>query len=390
MNKIAQDTNQTYAFSGSENNLDTTLGLAEPDFVRPSNESVINHSLVCDQIADISKVPEFENLAKQAFLPFETKPKNSLLIEKILPKLHNLYGLSSVFSFIAAPLGFIPGAKKASDILQRVGYCLDTGAHQLRGLFTKGERVNLGMMVPTATAFLGTVAFNNKSFWGQFTRNIGNLCHLGILKDMLDFAQEFPDTLPDGTKEHIDKLQDKYGKKSSGLVQDFINDWKVALELSIEVIKNPNILKGIKNSLMNKKNQNIPHMQALSAIFLGTIGATSLVSKVLGMEKLSWKLNKSLAIFPTITNLIRAKSYSSMQDADLKLAGKYCEISSWGTLASALINFKFEDVAMAARSFFMGVNTMSFRKEAIKIFRAAAVEMMNKIQAKPEPELATV
>lgn len=311
-------------------------------------------------------------------LDYSSRDKNiaaNSLLEKVLPKLHNLYGLSSIFSFIATPLGIIPKTKKASDVLQRVGYCLDTTAHQLRGIFTKGERVNLGMMIPTAVGFLGTVTFNNKSFWGQFTRNLGNLCHLGILKDMLDFANEFPDTLPDKTKEHINSLKNKYNKGPSNFLQDFINDWKIAFELSLESFKNPKIMEAFKDSITGKKASNIPHIQALSSILIGAIGSSSFIMKLLGQQKLAWLLNKSLAIFPTFANIIRSESYKSMKDSDLKVAGEYGKIASWGTLASAIMNFKFEDMALATRSLFMGINTMSFRKEAIKIFRSAAEDI---------------
>ncbi|NQY79749.1 MAG: hypothetical protein HRT47_05500 [Candidatus Caenarcaniphilales bacterium] len=374
MNQVAQKTNLAYAFNDFKNSLDNPPGVASDIPCRSETEI---DKVNADTIADLSKVREFENEVDDS-LQADGNPNAGFFVKKVLPNLHNLYGLSSVFSFIATPLGLMPNAKKAGDILQRVGYCLDTAAHQLRGVFTKGERVNLGMMVPTAVAFLGTLAFENKSFWGQWARNFGNLCHLGILKDMLDFAKEFPDTLPDGTADHIANLHNKDDGSSSNLIQDFINDWKVAFELTFESFKNPKILEATKDSLSGKQARNIPHLQAVSSVLIGAIGGGSLISKVLGQEKIAWALNKSLAVFPTFANIIRSKSYASMKDPDLVVAGKYGEVAGWGTLASAVMNFKFEDAAMAARSFFMGVNTMSFRKEAIKIFKAAADEIMNK------------
>ena len=302
--------------------------------------------------------------------------KKGFFVDHILPNLHELYGVSTVFSWTSAVLGMIPQTKKISDILQRVGYCLDTGAHQLRGIFSKGESMNLGMMLHTATAFIGTVAFENKSFWGQLTRNLGNLCHLGILKDMLDFAKEFPKTLPEGSQENIERITSKFsGKSSINLVQDFKNSWLIAIELAKEVFTNPNIAKSITDSIAGKDAKNIPHVQALSALSLAGIGAASIVTKTLGLENIAWKLNKSLALLPTLANLSRAKSYSTMDDPGLVEAGKYCEIGSWGTLASAVTNFKFEDLAMAMRALFMGCYTLSFRKEAEKIFKNAQTEM---------------
>jgi hypothetical protein len=269
----------------------------------------------------------------------------------------------------------IPATEKAGDILQRVGYCIDTMTHQLRGVFSGEEKLNLGMMIPTTTAFLGTVAFENKSFWGQLTRNLGNLVHLGMLKEGMQFAREDPGKLPEGTQPALEEIHEKYGKSSNNLFNDFLNDFKIAFELTKQSFSNPKIFEAVKDSLTGKKIQNIPHIQAVSTMLLGTVGLASTAAKVVGGKKLAWQLNNSLAVIPIFANIIKARSYQTMKDPNLVEGGKLGEISAWGNFASALLYFGNDfskKLSLATRSFFMGINTMGFRKEAEKIFKNAA------------------
>jgi hypothetical protein len=302
--------------------------------------------------------------------------KGGVFIDKVLPNLNKLYEVSSVFSFLSTPLTVIPKYKDLGDKLQRAGYCIDTFTHQLRGIFTKGEKKNLFMMVPTATAFLGTVFCKNDSFVGQLTRNMGNLCHLGFLKDNLDFVREAPESLPAGTQDKIFAVHDKFSKATGNPLSDMKNDFMTAVHLAKDAIKNPKIIKAMGQTLVGNKNYNVPHAMALSGLTIGAMGAAAGAAKIAGKDKLAWALNKNLAIVPILPALLKAQSSRSMKDPDLKKAGDRELMANVGTLGSALLNFKFVDAAMATRALFMGVNTMAYSAESKKIFKAAQTEML--------------